>query len=83
MCGFDIWVVGFGFGGFRCLGYHILGVTVEMVVVVGHIGVGLICDLWPWVCFVVCCGFVGATMLVLGGGHATFFLFFFYFFCDW
>ena len=35
VCGFDVWVAGFGFGGFRCLGCWISGVTVEMVVVVG------------------------------------------------
>ena len=35
MCGFDIWVAGFGFGGFRRLGCCISGVTMEMVVVVG------------------------------------------------
>ena len=37
VCGFDVWIVGFGFGGFRRfrrLGYWISGVTVEMVVVV-------------------------------------------------
>ena len=57
MCGFDVWVAGFGFRGFRHLGCWISGVTVEMVVVVGRIGVGSICALW--VQFVICgCGFV-------------------------
>ena len=47
VCGFDIWVARFGFGGFRRLGCWISG---------GHDGdggggggsyrVGLICDLW-------------------------------------
>ena len=36
MCGFDIWVAKFGFGGFQHLGCRISGVTVEMVVVVGR-----------------------------------------------
>ena len=45
MCGLNVWVAGFGFGGFRRLGCWISGVTVEMVVVVGHIDVGSICDL--------------------------------------
>ena len=39
-CGFDVWVAGFGFGGFRHLGCWILGVTVEMVVVVGGFASG-------------------------------------------
>ena len=58
VCGFDVWVARFGFDGFRHLGCWISGVTVEMVVVVGHIGVGSICDLWLWACFVVCYGFI-------------------------
>ena len=54
---FHVWVAGFGFGGFWRLGCWISGVTVEMVVVVGRIGVGSICALW--VRFVICgCGFV-------------------------
>ena len=39
-CGFDVWVAGFGFGGFRHLGCCISGVTVEMVVVVGRFAGG-------------------------------------------
>ena len=34
VCGFNVWVARFGFGGFRRLGCWILGVTVEIVVVV-------------------------------------------------
>ena len=46
VCGFDVWVVGFGFGGFWRLGCWISGVTVEMVVVVvGRFVGGPICDL--------------------------------------
>ena len=42
VCGFDVWIVGFGFGGFRRLGCWIPRVTVEMVVVVGRfVGGGL------------------------------------------
>ena len=58
VCGFDVWVAGFGFGGFRHLGCWISGVMVEMVVVVGRFavvgrtGVGSICD--GWVQFVIC-----------------------------
>ena len=40
VCGFKIWVAGFGFGGFRRLGCWISGVTVEMVVVVGRFAGG-------------------------------------------
>ena len=79
MCGFDVWVARFGFDGFRRLGCWISRVTVEMVVVVGRIGVGPICDLWLWVCFVVCCGcfvvVVGLLVMLywcLGGGCAAF-----------
>ena len=36
VCGFDVWVAGFGVGGFWRLGCWISGVTVEMVVVVGR-----------------------------------------------
>ena len=91
MCGFDVWVARFGFDGFRRLGCWISGVTVEMVVVVGHISVGSICDLW--VRFVICgcgfvlwcvvglfcggCGFVGGAVLVVVMPH-----FFLYFVCD-
>ena len=34
VCGFNVWVARFGFGGFRRLGCWILGVMVEIVVVV-------------------------------------------------
>ena len=37
---------------FRCLG------LICDLIDVGFGGVGLICDLWLWVCFVVFCGFV-------------------------
>ena len=40
MCGFNIWIAGFRFGGFRRLGCWISGVMVEMVVVVGHFAGG-------------------------------------------
>ena len=45
-------------------------------------GVWLGLILWLWVDFVVCCGSVGAAVLVPSGGRAAFFLFF-YFVCDW
>ena len=43
-----------------------------------------ICDLWLWVCFVVCCGFV--LWCCVGSGRAVFcgavgFFFFFFFSC--
>ena len=40
VCGFNVWVAGFGFGGFRHSGCQISGVMVEMVVVVGHFAGG-------------------------------------------
>ena len=40
VCGFDVWVAGFGVGGFWRLGCWISGVTVEMVVVVGRFAGG-------------------------------------------
>ena len=61
--GFGIWVSRFRFGGFRRLSCWISRITVEIVVVVGRIGEGSICDLW--VQFVICgCGFVGDVVLV-------------------
>ena len=62
VCGFNVWVSGFGFGGFRCLA---VGFSVWLWLI-----------LWLWVCFEVHCGFVGAAVLVPGGGRAAFFLFF-------
>ena len=62
VCGFDVWVTRFEFGGFRRLA-------------VGF-GVWLWLILWMWVCFVVCCGFVGAAMLVPSGGCVAFFCLF-------
>ena len=67
VCGFDIWVTRFGFGGFRCLA-------------VGF-GVWLWLILWLCVCFVVCCGFVGIAVLVPCDGRAAFF--FFFLVCYW
>ena len=94
MCGFNIWKAGFRFGGFRRLGCWISGVMVEMVVVVGHFAgggsyqhgfdlwfVGLICDLWLWVCFVVAVGLLVMLCWCLGGGCAAFFIFLFFY--DW
>ena len=69
VCGFDVWVTRFGFGGFRCLA---MGFSVWLWLI-----------LWLRVCFMVCYGFVGAAVLVLGGGRAAFFIFIFYFVRDW
>ena len=73
VCGFSVWVAGLGFGGFWRLGCWILGVVWwrwwwwrVILLVVGRIGgVSSIYDLWLWVCFVVCCGFVGGAALLL------------------
>ena len=40
MCGFDVWVAGFRFGGFQSLGCWISRVMVEMVVMVGRFAGG-------------------------------------------
>ena len=52
---------------------------------VGRIGMDSICDLWLWVCFVVCCGFV--LWCCVGSGRAVFCgavsFFFFFFFLLW
>ena len=86
VCGFDVQVARFGFGGFRRLDCQISGVTVEMMLAVGCIGMDSICDLWLWVCFVVCCGFV--LWCCVGSGRAVFcgavgFFFFFFLAVDW
>ena len=69
VCGFDVWVNGFGFGGFQRL------------VVADFVAVGLFCGAL-WVCFMVAVGLLVMLCWCLGGGRATFF-FFFNFFCDW
>ena len=68
VCGFDVWVTRFEFGGFRRLA-------------VGF-GVWLWLILWMWVCFVVCCEFVGDVVLVPWWWSCRIF-FFFHFVCDW
>ena len=69
VCGFDVWVTRFGFGGFRCL------VGVDFVVV------GLFCGVLC-VCFVVAVGMLVMLCWCLGGGRAALLLLLFLFlFC--
>ena len=62
---------------FRCLG------LICDLIGVGFDGVGLICDLWLWVCFVVFCGLFYGGCGFVSGGYAVLALdcvFFFFFF---
>ena len=65
---------------FRCLG------LICDLIGVGFDGVGLICDLWLWVCFMVFCGLFNGGCGFVGGGYVVLALdcvFFFFWFSYW